>query len=170
MGKNIIIKGADFSQNAIVQTKEERLVDIFNGRIVNKGMLGVATTYAHESTNIKGVSYVTAYEGDKKICIGGGGILLSEFLGVLNITKITFAPLNGYRYNIAVGNSSTSVICNGSWNHMTSALTVDFTDFHDVDWTEISNCYFILCIVQKTTDTTEVLDNDFSKYMSFSCE
>ena len=169
MGANIVIKGADFSQNAIEPSADELIVGIFNSQIAHHG-LATSASSSIGNTNVAGVYYTDSYNGSKKICIGNGGIALSDFLDVLGVTKITFTPVNGYRFNVAIGNSEISIICDGSWAHLTQELTIDFKSFHGRDWTQVEDCVFLLCIVQRESASTETLEEDFGTYMYFTCQ
>lgn len=166
MGKCLIIQGADFSANGIPVTLSEKLFSLLNSRAFHKGLIASGGG-SNLATNVKGMYYTTLYDGGKKCCVNDGGIALSEIIA-MGVSSITITPKNGYRFNTAIGNLSTSVMNDGTWTHLTGPLTIDFTDFHSVDWTSLQDCYFLLCVVQKTTDGAELLDLDFSKYLDIS--
>ena len=170
MGKCLVIQGADFSANGMPLTKSEKLVRLLNSKAFYRGVLySTEIEEDYVATNIKDVVYTNHYNGDKKCSINNGGVALSD-ITALGITSITITPKNGYRFNTAIGNLSTSVVNDGEWTHLTAPLTIDFTDFHSTDWTDVANCNFLLCVVQKLSDTTELLDLDFSKYLDIVAE
>ncbi len=166
MGKCLIIQGADFSANGIPGSLSEKLFALLNRRAFHMGVLPDSSSTA-DATNVKGMIYTEAYNGDKKCSVNGGGIALSEIIA-LGISSIIITPKNGYRFNTAIGNLSTSVINDGTWIHLTEPLTIDFTDFHSTDWTLVQDCYFLLCVVQREAAPTELLDLDFSRYLNIT--
>lgn len=159
MGKKLIIKGADFSDNAITPTLEEQLMSLLNNHAQSLGF-----REGSSNTNIYNVMYDTKYSNNR-CSIDNGGILITD-ITALGITSFSITPLDNYRGAFAIGNSVESIINNkGIWTAYTKPFTINFANHNGKNWLEEEgNVYILIEVIQKLSDTTEVLEVDFSKY------
>ena len=169
MGKKLIIKGADFSVNKIVPSKEEMLMNLLNSNVQTLGFRYTTNPSSEEiaaATNIYRTYYSERWSTNR-CATNNGGIPISE-ITALGITEFEVTLLGGRKAAFVVGDSAEAIPGTaGTWAYITRSFVINLADHNGKNWLEDSDTvYLLIQVAPSDNNSSEVMEADYSKYLS----